>query len=232
MFDFIRKRFLWRVLDAGYQRELDQKISYQLKWAQDLAIYDVLRDRRNLRIAEIGGGDSRVLRSLAERNECFNIEKFEGRNAGPVAEVSIPGVSNIIAFVGDFDDSVPTEYFDVAFSISVVEHVGTEALQDFHCDVLRMLRSGGLFLHAIDMYVGDESDDRVEKRFESYKNMVVGDDRVRPLGDVVDCMPRFECTMVSNPDNILHGWNLYASQLSELRQRTQSVSLLVGGLKR
>ncbi len=230
MFDFLRKEFLWRALDAGFLEELDQKLSYQLKTAQDLSIYNFLRDREGLDIAEIGGGSSRILRRLARKNRCVNIEKFEGRNAGPDREVEIEGVRNIKAYIGDFDPSVPEAVFDVAFSVSVVEHVVDERLEAFHEDLLRTLKPGGVFLHAIDMYVQNEPTEHAAKRLSAYRGMLDGE-RVAPLGEVREVEAKFDCSMVSNPDNIMHGWNLYAPHLSELRQVSQNVSVIIGGVK-
>jgi len=230
MFDFLRKDFLWKALDAGYLDELDRKISYQLKNAQDLAIYEKFRDKENLDIAEIGGGSSRILRQLARKNRCVNIEKFEGLNAGPDREVVIEGVRNIHAYVGDFDEAIHDDSFDAVYSVSVVEHIVEDRLGEFHDDMLRILKSGGVFFHAIDMYVKDASMEYAENRLSAYRSMVE-DDRVRPFGVVKDVAAVFECSMVSNPDNIMHGWNLYAPHLSELRQSSQNVSVIVGGIK-
>ncbi len=227
MFDFLRKDFLWRAFDSGILEELDKKISYQPKIAQDLSIYELLREERNLKIAEIGGGSSRMLRQLALRNQCYNIEKFEGRNAGPDREVEIDGVSNLHAYIGEFDEAV-----EDAFSVSVVEHIKDDQLTNFQNDLLRILKPGGVFYHAIDMYLQDEPSEYVTQRFERYRGLVFGDNRIEPLGELKALSPHFECTMVSNPDNVLHDWNCYAPQLSELRQASQSVSLLIGGRKR
>jgi len=118
---------LWRALDAGRLAELETKISYQLKTVQDLAVYDHVRDLKGKKIAEIGGGDSRILKRLAKSNDCYNIEKFEGADQGPKGEIIIENTTNIAAFIGDFDLAVPADAFDVAFSVSVVEHIETRS---------------------------------------------------------------------------------------------------------
>ena len=231
MFGFLQKKFLWEALDSGLLDELDRKLSYQLKTAQDLWVYSALRDCRDKRIAEIGGGDSRVLPKLAKRNQCFNIEKFEGRNAGPGREIAIEGVENILSYVGSFDDSIPSESFDVVFSISVVEHIENALIDAFREDALRILRVGGVFYHAIDMYIQNSPTDYANSRLDSYLKFLTGNDNVEPLGPIDAREAKFETSMVSNPDNILHGWNLYAPHLSELRQISQNVCLVVGGRK-
>ncbi|MBK1720034.1 SAM-dependent methyltransferase [Thiocystis violacea] len=231
MFDFIRKHTLWQALDAGYLEELEQKISYQLKSAQDLAVYSLLRDCRGLDMAEIGGGDSRLLRRLAKHNRCCNIDRFEGANCGPQQTPRIEGVRNILTFLGEFDPRLPEASFDAVFSISVVEHLRRDTEEAFHHDLLRILKPGGLFLHAIDFYLGDEPSAQDQRRMGTYRAWISEPDRVEPLGEVREIEPRFQCDMASNPDHILHGWGRFAPRLIEVRKICQNVSLLVGGHK-
>lgn len=232
MFDFVRKRDIWDACDKGYLEELKSKnISYQLKNAQDLAIYRLVRDLRGLDVAEIGGGDSRILERVALNNRCTNIEKFEGKHFGPAGEIQLHGVRNINCYVGDFDSSIQDESFDLVFSISVVEHVPTENLDDFLRDSLRILRPGGRFLHAIDAYVQDNPTSYVLDRFDRYRRWVTEYDGISATGPVFVGEFRFTTDMISNPDNILYGWNKQVPSLSEVRAVSQNVSLLVGGMK-
>ena len=121
MFDFIRKEQLWSALDAGCLNEIGKRSSYELKVVQDVVVYSLLRNSRGLTITEIGGGESRLLRQLSEANQCYNIEKFEGAHGGPKNEVTLPNVQNLKAYVGEWDVALKGDFFDVAFSISVVE---------------------------------------------------------------------------------------------------------------
>lgn len=231
MFDFIRKKDIWAACDRGLLAKLDNKISYQLKIAQDLAILSHLHESTGLVIGEIGGGDSRILRQLAMNNRCFNIEKFEGKHLGPTGVVTIGNVNIIDAYVGEFDNKIPDSYFDKVFSISVVEHVETLNLSDFFRDTLRVLKPNGLFIHAIDMYLKDEPSAYDLERFDIYKRWILDNRSVMPMGKIYDGPPIFSTDMASNPDNILYQWNTLAPSLSDLRFRAQSVSLMVGGIK-
>ena len=183
MLDFIRKELVWSALDMGYLGELTSKISYQLKTAQDLAVYSRLRNVSGLVIGEIGGGESRILRRLAERNRCYNIEKFQGADGGPKSEIVIPGVTNIHAFVGEFDPRLAPDFFDLAFSVSVVEHVVTPKLGSFQEDLLRILKPGGTFLHAIDIYLPDTPTAYWSERFNTYQAWF-DDPAIEPLGAI------------------------------------------------
>ncbi len=83
MFDFIRKSLLWDAWDRGIHKEIGATGTFHLKTIQDLAVYSRLRELNGKTIAEIGGGNSRLLKRLAEKNTCFNVEKFEGAGGGP-----------------------------------------------------------------------------------------------------------------------------------------------------
>ncbi|WP_375202105.1 class I SAM-dependent methyltransferase [Hyphococcus sp.] len=228
MFDFIRKPLIWQAWDNAYNKEIGATGSFCLKSMQDLAVYSYLRGSENLTIAEIGGGDSRILQTLAKRNRCFNIEKFEGDGGGPSEEVKIAGVENIKAFLGDNDPQLKSDFFDVVFSISVVEHVPD--LKSFFDDGVRILKSGGLWLHAVDMYVEDEPNGHAIRKFENIRNWATAPS-VSPIGPVYDGPPAFSCDIASNPDNTMHRWGRLSPRLADLRKKAQCVSLLVGARK-
>ena len=229
MFDFIRKPLLWDAWDAGHQKEIGGG-GYHLKTAQDLGVYKYLRPLKGQTIAEIGGGASRLLQRMSAQNKCYNIEKFEGADGGPGQEIKIEGVRNIKAFLGEFSPDVPTALFDVVFSISVVEHVPDDALSAFFEDGMRILKPGGVWLHAIDIYVEDGPNRPRDKRFEKYRAWMKHPSIV-PLGSIYEGPLKFSTDMASNPDQTMYSWGKIAPSLNTLRQRAQSVSLLVAGRK-
>ena len=230
MFDFIRKDLLWSAWDAGHGKELGGG-HYHLKTAQDLGVYQSLRDLSGQTIAEIGGGDSRILRRISRNNECFNIEKFEGGDGGPAEEIVIPNVKNIKVFLGENSDLLPKEKFDVVFSVSVIEHIPDGQLQSFFDDGLRILKHGGLWLHAIDMYIPNEPNEVQTSRYEKYRKWI-DDQRVSPVAEVFRGPLRFSCDMASNPDQTMYNWGTTAPALINLRKRSQSVSILLAGRKK
>ena len=231
MFDFIRKPELWDALDRGWCEVFDVGRAFHLKSIQDFAVYRRLKDAQGLDILEVGGGDSRLLRQLAPYNRCFNLEKFEGADVGPKQEVRIDDVTNVNAFLGEFDPRLEADALDVVFSVSVVEHVPTNRLDDFLADGLRVLRPGGLWLHAIDMYLEDEVPDHILTRFDVYRSWASPEKGCLPEGHVYSGPPRFSCDMATNPDNVLHDWGRLNPALTGLRQRAQSVSVLVASRK-
>lgn len=230
MLDFIRKSFLWDAWDRGLHQEVPKLREFHLKSIQDLAVYDRLRSFKEAVIGEVGGGNSRVLRTLANTNRCFNIEQFAGKDGGPAKEVKIDGVDNILVLLGEYSPEIKDEFFDCLFSVSVVEHLPDGKLRDFAEDGLRALKPGGLWLHAIDMYLKDEPEDDTNSRFEAYKDWfsIPG---LGAVGAVFKGPVKFSCDMATNPDDTMYEWGRTAPNLIELRKVSQSVSLILAGRK-
>jgi SAM-dependent methyltransferase len=231
VFDFIRKRLVWDAWDNGLADEIGEPPRFQLKSMQDLAVYLHLREMTGKQIAEVGAGNSRLLPTLAVANTCVAVEKFEGDARGPTKENVLPNVRNVSAYLGEADPELASGSFDVVFSISVVEHVRTENLDAFHRDQLRILKPGGMFLHAIDVYLEDEPAAHHVRRFEAYRDWVASTDGVAPLGSVYQGPYRFSCDLATNPDDLMYHWGQVAPALIGLRQVAQSASLLVAGRK-
>ena len=219
-------------MDAGWDKQLASKLSFQLKTMQDMSIYAHLREMTGSKIAEIGGGESRILPLLKDRNECFNIEPFEGADNGPSSEIIIDSVQNIRTMVGTFDPVLADNSFDALFSVSVVEHVADQDFQSFFDDCVRILKPGGIMYHAIDMYVSAEPSEFWLNRYTMYREAVSEHSAVEPVGDVFVGPLVFTPDIASNPDQIMHGWKTISPGLNDLRQVAQSVSLKIGVKKR
>ena len=50
------------------------------------------------------------------------------------------GVTFVQGQVGQYLEALPTDYFDLILSVSVVEHVPQDTLNDFYADIMRMLK--------------------------------------------------------------------------------------------
>lgn len=232
MFDFIRKPELWRAWDEDLDSEIESTTRFSLKTIQDVVVYRRLREARGSHIAEIGAGHSRLLRTLAQTNTCISVEKFEGLGAGPSGEKKIPGVRNVPAYLGEMSAELEPASLDIVFSISVVEHVlEPDALAAFHEDQLRILKPGGTFIHAIDMYIEAVPAPQHVKRFEAYREWVTSTPSVAPVDHVYDGPFAFTPDLATNPDDMMYSWGRTAPSLIDLRQRAQSVSVLVAGRK-
>lgn len=232
MLRFITKAETFAALDAGLHDRLGWAAgSIHLKTWQDLAVFRAVGETRDARIAEIGGGDSRILPRLAAANRCTNIERFEGQDGGPQGPVEIPGVAVVRAFVGEFSPELPDGAFDLVFSVSVIEHVPNEALAAFLDDHLRILRPGGRAIHAIDLYVGTEPPAWSQARLEAYRRWL-DDPRLEPLAPPEAREARFDTGMAANPDLTMWHWSRAVPALRALRETCQCAALLLGFRRR
>ena len=66
-----------------------------------------------------------------------------------------PGATHHSGYLGDFLPSISDASFDCIFSVSVLEHVPVEKVQDVCADMYRALKPGGRILHSIDLFGND-----------------------------------------------------------------------------
>lgn len=126
-----------------------------LKVYQDLLIFSFLigNTQEGSKILDIGGGDSRILKYFKNIHECWNIDKLEGVGNGP-KEIDTSGYRLVYDYMGNFNDELPDNYFDVVFSISTLEHVpldDVESYENILKDINRVLKPGGYSIHCIDV---------------------------------------------------------------------------------
>ncbi len=230
MFAFITKEEYWRWLDA----KLANRKQATLKGIQDGFAREMLREAQGWKIAEVGGGESRVLEKLAQNNECWNLDKFEGVGVGPTEAPELKNVKIVPVYLGEFSPELPEGYFDAVFSISVLEHVATAKMNDCFRDMARLLKPGGLCFHAIDVYLTLEAEARVAQVLESYLAAAAQPECRLELLEPARAKPPvvFDLSYATNPDINLWMWNRAVPKLRELRARAQSCSLKAAWRKR
>jgi hypothetical protein len=216
---------------SWYERGIADKANHTLKGIQDSFVLAQLHDAEGLIIAEVGGGHSRILKRLEDRNECWNIDKFEGAGNGPKSLPTDTKAKIVQTFVGEYDPQLPSDYFDCVFSISVIEHIPPTQLKDFFADCFRMLKSGGRMYHAIDAYVADVPNDYVNELLGYYRDYVEAAgfrwiEHPESLQGLT-----FKPHYASNSDLTMAMWNAMVPNLKEKRIRSQSISLQLGAIK-
>lgn len=242
MLKFVTKKMYMDAVNNGAEKNLRKGVfPWHLKSVQDAIIMNIIKDCKGMLIGEVGGGDTRILPALAKLNKVYNIEKFQGADGGPDNELTFKDVNNIQCWVGDSKGQIRDSFFDILFSVSVVEHVPTNALSGFIEDCARILKPGGQMFHAVDLYLTQP-----DYKFNGVHYTHVGHTKIQayqeafksglfePLGKIeinnkedLEFKPQY----ISNPDNIMTQWNKVAPKLADLRDNAQSVTLLWAGRK-
>lgn len=155
MFSVTTKKDYWKWIEDGVANPKN----HNLKEIQDTYIMSLLRYVRGKRILEVGGGASRIAQLLAEKNEIWLVDGYEGKDGGPERPPILPGVKIVVGYMGQFLKDLPDSYFDFVFSISVVEHVKDADYPAHFRDIARILAPGGQTIHAIDVYLFDAADE-------------------------------------------------------------------------
>lgn len=222
MYDIVTKVEAFSWLDSGYANPH----RHAMKNIQDAFILSRLDELREKKILEVGGGHSRILERLAASNECWNADKMEGAGAGPTEEKDQGKILLKKVFLGDFSQEIPEGYFDVVFSISVLEHVPSENLESLFADAWRVLKPGGSSIHAIDVYLGDADNIRVNKRIDEYRIAAEKVGFIFEVEPILDQNTVFKSHYSSNSDLELHNWNsLVPGAMKKIRVKFQNVSM-------
>ncbi len=109
--------------------------------------------RPGARLLEIGAGEPVVADLLARLGyEVTVIDPYDGRDRGPDDLAAMEAAYPRLRFVqGLFPADVPAgERYDGVYSISVLEHVPAEAIDDLCAGIGRLVEPGGYTLHAVD----------------------------------------------------------------------------------
>lgn len=137
--------FFGKDIDIGY---------CDLKVYQDLLAFSFIRQniKPGSRVLEIGGAESRILKYFSKDFECWNLDKLEGIGNGPT-KINSEGFRLVSDYIGNFNQELPENYFDLVFSISTFEHIPIEdeaLFENIRLDIERLLKKGGLSFHCID----------------------------------------------------------------------------------
>ena len=175
---------------------------------------------------------------LKKSVECWNADKFEGVAGGPTKDNICyqrqldHGIKIVDVYVGsDSSQQLPSEYFDLVYSISVIEHLDRNAIVDCFKECKRILKPGGRMYHAIDYFLDVEIYEDTHNKIENlrFAAEVAG---FAPIGDdEVGQHPTFKSKYATPSDFFLSANWCHVKSLKNLVEKLSLVSLVSGHIK-
>lgn len=237
MFNLATKSLLWEAIDNGFTPTKKYEPNC-IKTAQDIIAYSLIGKIKNKIIGEIGGDHSRLLPDLAklEGNKCYNIDKFDcSVGNGSMKRPTNVNYDFIDAFIGNSKNVIEDNFFDITFSISVVEHVPLDQIQSFFLDNIRITKSGGLIVHCIDTYLNLEGQVEIFQSLLREYSKAIFLPTIKPLNEKEVLKPeqfRFTTDLVSNTDDMMWRWNNSSPTLKHIRSTSQNCSIIWAAVKK
>lgn len=229
MFDIIKKTEYWEALDNNKNFQLLGGFSLKaldgLKHIQDAWMLNRLNHVHNSKVLEIGGANSRILPALQGNNEKWNLDEFKGAGHGPTDMIETENIKLVKQNMGEFSADLPDNYFDQVFSISVIEHIPEKYHESFWKDHARVMKTGAIGVHVIDLYIQDYINSGLEKKIEMYKSVSSQFGLVLENPETLGYPIIFQCDMATNSDWGMWRWNKISPTLVKTREISQSVSL-------
>jgi SAM-dependent methyltransferase len=146
--------------------------SWGLKQMGNLFCVDKIIQTKANQILELGAGFNLYFdRRFGKECEYWMADK-SGFYEDDVFEVALKRRTNtyyIDTFLGEFSKDLPENYFDLVFSVSVLEHVALEDIGKVCDDMARIVRPGGFIAHSIDVSPGSTTM-YGEKYYQSLKS--------------------------------------------------------------
>jgi len=157
MFELATTDTWWRI--AKFHPQLSNH-SFVLKPCGSAQAVHLIEKYACRRALEIGhGGHSFVYNIAAPLGiELWGLDRVHD---GVVSQADIdqlkvwhPNVRYVEGLLGQNQSELPEGYFDILYSISVLEHIPHDELHAAFAEAFRLLRPGGIFFHSYDVYFG------------------------------------------------------------------------------
>lgn len=235
MWQFVNKKTFFEAVHGGHCTEDAQ----HLKFIQDAWFHLYFSRCDDLgAVIEIGGGASRTLPRLARKGiDSWNADKFEGVANGPLMDnpairvQKTQGVKFVHAYIGEFSTEIPDAHFDLAYSISVMEHLDHEQTLACFEDAERILKPGGRIFHAVDLFLADTPLERTTVKIASLKQ-AAAQAGLEPVGeDEIGDTPAFKTSYASPADIYLARKWCFTKPLQKLVEDHALVTLVMGHTK-
>jgi SAM-dependent methyltransferase len=136
------------------ERDASASNAWGLKAMGRLFCVDKILQLRPKKILEVGGGSTTFFdEHFGTATEYWMIDNgaFDPWNRFNEVLKKRQNTHFVRGLLGEFKSELPDSYFDLVFSVSVLEHVPTERKGDVYRDMFRILGPGGFIVHSIDI---------------------------------------------------------------------------------
>jgi SAM-dependent methyltransferase len=158
--DFVRLKGLYPKLFAGYGFE------WSLKEFGSLFIYDHIIQSQEKVILEFGPGFNLFFTSklpadaeywsIDDSGSKLGIGEESKRFESVVRQREQNGHRHVHGLLGDDSKVIPDDHFDTVFSISVIEHIPGDVMENVAKEAFRVLKPGGTLINTVDIYYGSK----------------------------------------------------------------------------
>jgi SAM-dependent methyltransferase len=165
MYKIARSKDLWKCRESYPDIFLNQFKTRSLKPLGHATIIEYVNKHfiesgKTCNVLEIGhGGDSPFFKifSNSDKIKCYGIDDYDKDNTVSISALEkLRALYTNVTFYNGYlgggygGAELPSDFFDLVFSVSVVEHIPTDSLKNFNKDIFRILRPGGLQIHSYD----------------------------------------------------------------------------------
>lgn len=135
-------------------------------------IVNLIENFKPKRVLEVGhGAMSFIFKIFADKVEMWGLDDVIEDSS--VYEEDLknvrlwnPKVTFVRDLLGKFSKELPDNYFDLVYSVSVIEHIPHEVLPSVFEDTFRILKPGGIVSHSYDVYYKQST----KEVFNAYEN--------------------------------------------------------------
>ncbi len=137
-------------------------------------IVTLLETFKPKRVLEVGHGAGTYIFQMYKDNneiEFWGLDdevKDSSVSAEDLQNVRIwnPHVKFVSGLLGAYSKELPENYFDLVYSVSVIEHIPHEYLKSVFEETYKLLKPGGIVSHTYDIYYGQNT----KAVFDAYEN--------------------------------------------------------------
>ena len=137
-----------------------EEFAWGLKQFGTLFCLDYIEKNRPKTILEAGAGRSLFFdQNLKPEIDYWVADKSDFYGADFAKHLDQRKRTTFVeSFIGEFNELLPENYFDLIFSISVLEHIPNEKVSTAFKDMARVVKPGGYIVHTIDLNAGEFRD--------------------------------------------------------------------------